>query len=163
MGRIPWIPSCSLQRMLSLCELKRPPLHDSHTSVPLQDGVVLPPTPDELAKIVYNLNKGAVSALETLRLIKPRHRKTKTSRPSKGNEKEGEKTFEYMFSIVGGIIPLEHHATLQFNRIMIEHLLCKFSRAQGKNKKCIHIQLYILISRQRLVCSPWYIRTGTIE
>jgi hypothetical protein len=44
-----------------------------------------------------------------------------------------QKAFEYMFSIVGGIIPLGHHATLQFDRVMTEHLLCKFSWAQGKN------------------------------
>jgi len=97
-------------------------------------GVVAKPAVDDMVTIIQEMNKGAVAALERLRLIAPRVQMKKSKR--KVNREECRKAFEFMAEYVGNIIPQHLHDVLCVDLVMVEHTLCKFSRASAKNLLC---------------------------
>ncbi|KAF8148176.1 hypothetical protein B0H34DRAFT_737229 [Crassisporium funariophilum] len=90
-------------------------------------GIVSPPSLDDITAVVYEINKGAASALEKLGLVTPRRGKGKL------NRQECRNALEYIHRIVGTILPSDQHAHLCYDYILIEHALCKFSRVSKKN------------------------------
>ena len=81
---------------------------------------------------MHSLNKGAVSALESLGFITPRARSGKVV--AKGDLKEVEMAFGKVYELLKNvIIPAEHQEAINLDLIMTEHTLCKFSRAKHLN------------------------------
>ena len=89
--------------------------------------VVATPTSEEVAMILRDINKGAVSAFEVLKLIPPR--KTKAS---KATLTDCQAAFTKVIQIVKDVIPAEYHTILHLDAVMVEHLLCKYSRSLRK-------------------------------
>ena len=94
-------------------------------------GVVAAPTIDKLVIIIRNLNKGAVEALERLRLISPRPLRKQSK--GKCNKDECRKALEYIAKVIHDNIPSLFHSRLFVDLILVEHTLCKFSRSMKKN------------------------------
>jgi hypothetical protein len=90
-------------------------------------GIVSPPSLDDITTVVYDINKGAASALEKLGLVTPRCGKGKL------NRQECRNALEYIHGIVGRVLPSDQHAHLCYDYILIKHALCKFSRVSKKN------------------------------
>ena len=89
-------------------------------------GVVEPPTLEEISDMVRDLNKGAANALRKMRLI-----------PMKDSNDEANKAayrqaFMSMHATVLSIIPSKEHGALFVDYILIEHMLCKFSRSYDR-------------------------------
>ena len=94
--------------------------------------VVNDPKLSEMAFLMHSLNKGAVSALESLGFITPRARSGKVV--AKGDLKEVEMAFGKVYELLKNIIiPAEHQEAINLDLIMTEHTLCKFSRAKHLN------------------------------
>ena len=86
-------------------------------------GVAEPPTLEEICDTIRDLNKGAASALRKMRLIPP------TNGNSPATSKAYRQAFKRVHAMVLSLIPKEEHATLFVDYILIEHMLCKFSRS----------------------------------
>ncbi|KAJ6452986.1 hypothetical protein C8R45DRAFT_1112769 [Mycena sanguinolenta] len=86
------------------------------------------PTADEMGSIVQLLNKGAVSGLEILRLIPPRPKLQKGY--AKAKKEDCRRAFKQIFEKVEPEIPEDKQS--QFNYMVLEHGLCKFSRSCGR-------------------------------
>lgn len=89
-------------------------------------GVVESPTLDEICDTIRVLNKGAANALRKMRLIPPKD--------SHGTAiKEAyRQAFKSVHATVLKLIPSEQHASLFVDYILIEHMLCKFSRSYDR-------------------------------
>jgi hypothetical protein len=92
--------------------------------------VVVGPTVEDMVTVIRELNKGAVAALERLRLITPRP----LSKHSKGKCGRDEclQGFRFMVATIQSLLPSPQYSTLSVDLIMAEHALCKFSRC-GRN------------------------------
>jgi hypothetical protein len=89
-------------------------------------GVVEPPTLDEICDTICDLNKGAANALRKMRLI--------PLKDSHGTAiKEAyRQAFKSVHATVLKLIPSEQHTPLFVDYILIEHMLCKFSRSYDR-------------------------------
>lgn len=94
-------------------------------------GVVVEPTMEEMAVIIREMNKGAVAALERLRLIAPRPPLKRSK--GKCDKEECRLAFKFITSRIKTLLPAELHSSLVVDWIMVEHTLCKFSRSLGKD------------------------------
>jgi hypothetical protein len=94
-------------------------------------GVTIPPTIDDIVTIIQEMNKGAVAALDRLRLITPRRQLKRGN--GKCNKEECRKAFEFMASRINSLVPSRLYSSLFVDFILVEHTLCKFSRASAKN------------------------------
>lgn len=92
-------------------------------------GVITKATIAEIGDMIYVINKGAVSGLVKLGLMKlsPAKRGFR-----KGNKEEYTEAFECVLTYLAQHIPEEKKSRMGFDLIMIEHLLCKFHRAISK-------------------------------
>lgn len=107
-------------------------------------GLIQPPTMDELAKIIRDLNKGAVNGLEMLGLIPMREhgepyvriKKGKpvkvTPKPKKAALKDVAEGFKKLYGIVEHYFPSAVQTAIFWDGIMLENSLCKYSRADGR-------------------------------
>jgi hypothetical protein len=85
-------------------------------------GVVEPPTLEEICDTIRDLNKGAANVLRKMRLIPL---KDSNSTEVKDAYRQA---FKSVHETVISLIPSEQHAPLFVDYILIEHMLCKFSR-----------------------------------
>ena len=86
-------------------------------------GVVEPPTLEEICDTIRDLSKGAANALRKMRLIPP------TDGNSPATSEAYRQAFKHIHATVLSVIPREKHAMLFVDYILIEHMLCKFSRS----------------------------------
>ena len=94
-------------------------------------GVVTKPTVDDMSTIIHQLNKGAVAGLERLRLISPRPKRKRSK--GKSNKEECRRAFQHIADIIFKAVPLNMHSSLRVDLILVEHALCKYSRASVRN------------------------------
>ncbi|KAJ6471547.1 hypothetical protein C8R45DRAFT_836486 [Mycena sanguinolenta] len=92
-------------------------------------GAVNSPTATDMGWIIWRLNKGAASGLELLRLIPARTKLKKGYSPAK--EADCKRAFKRLFDKMQSRIPEDNRS--DFNHIILEHGLCKFSRSVKKN------------------------------
>ncbi|KAJ7144541.1 hypothetical protein C8R44DRAFT_865450 [Mycena epipterygia] len=95
-------------------------------------GVVIPPTLDDIATVIWDMNKGAVAGLEALHLItvRPKSAGGTRKRADKGEVKNAVKL---LFKLLQQRLPKEMQRAVRFDLIVLEHSLCKFSRCLAKN------------------------------
>ena len=86
-------------------------------------GVVERPSVQDVACIIREVDKGPIAALEGLGLV------TRQTADSKPNLSQCQAALEYVYGVVCEVVPEEHRETLYVDYIMLEHSLCKFSRA----------------------------------
>lgn len=91
-------------------------------------GVVEIPTIEEMGTIIRKINRGAVAGLEILGLISPRGRTTRGTY-QKADEKECISGFRKLYEYLDGVLSPEEKDIVGFDTIMVEHTLCKLSRA----------------------------------
>ncbi|KAJ6624023.1 hypothetical protein B0H10DRAFT_1724327, partial [Mycena sp. CBHHK59/15] len=93
-------------------------------------GSVESPTVDDMAFIIWTLNKGGARGLELLHLISPGKKLKKGwARPKK---KECVAAVRGLYKRILQWMPKGMHNSVGFNLIVLEHCLCKFSRAVKK-------------------------------
>nr|GAT47143.1 predicted protein [Mycena chlorophos] len=95
--------------------------------------LVTVPTFKQMGYAVTSLNKGAASALETLRLI-PRRELTAKGAPRKPNENDVQWGLKVVYDALQRHLSPEVQRAIGFDLIMVEHSLCKYSRAIGRNR-----------------------------
>ena len=95
-------------------------------------GVAAAPTLDDMTTIIHSLNKTSVTTLERLHLISPRPEAKRSK--GKCNKKECRRALECITKVIYDSIPQHLHARLHVDLIMVEHTLCKFGKAAGRNK-----------------------------
>lgn len=95
-------------------------------------GIVDFPTLDEVSRMVRFINRGAVSGLEHLGLIKRRVKKTRGQGYSTPNQAECCEGIGKIHELLKSVISIEEQQQLPVDGILVEHMLCKFSRCVGK-------------------------------
>lgn len=95
--------------------------------------LVEPPTAEEMGHLICTLNKGAVSALETLGLI-PLRRRNKKGKALKSTAAACTKGLQIIHCLLSAHLSAAVRSEISFDYIMIEHSLCKFSRALARKK-----------------------------
>ncbi|KAJ7158050.1 hypothetical protein C8R43DRAFT_1125190 [Mycena crocata] len=101
----------------------------TYTSPPLVD----PPTFEELGRIICTLNKGAVSGLEYLGLIPPRPRNAH-NKPLRSTVSDCVRGLKIVHSVLSAHLSPRVQSEIFFDLVMIEHSLCKLSRAIASGK-----------------------------
>jgi len=86
-------------------------------------GVVEPPTLEEIAGTICDLDKGAANALRRMRLIPLKDHSSKDAY---------RQAVKSVYETVLNLIPSEKHSSLFVDFILIEHMLCKFSRSYDR-------------------------------
>jgi len=86
-------------------------------------GVVEPPTLEEIADTICDLDKGAASALRRMRLVPLKDH---------SNKQAYRQAVKSVYETVLNLIPNEEHSSLFVDFILIEHMLCKFSRSYDR-------------------------------
>ncbi|KAJ7479009.1 hypothetical protein FB451DRAFT_1172132 [Mycena latifolia] len=95
-------------------------------------GAVGKPTLEDIAEVVWDMNKGAASALEILQLISPRAR-TPAGAKQRADKGEVKAVLAALFKRLQQCLPKAMQDDVGFDVIVLEHALCKFSRALAKN------------------------------
>jgi hypothetical protein len=90
--------------------------------------IVDPPTLDEIADVVRSINRGAASGLERLGLIGARDKNKRTQVSSMPNVRECRGAVRKIHEVLSSVISIEEQEYLPVDAILVEHILCKFSR-----------------------------------
>ncbi|KAJ7127687.1 hypothetical protein C8R44DRAFT_873501 [Mycena epipterygia] len=90
-------------------------------------GVVVPPTVDEVGRIIRDLNKGGVRALELMHLITPREKGTGRAWKM-ANISEVRTKFTQLYNFLDTRLTDSQKLKMIFDAIMVENGLCKFTR-----------------------------------
>lgn len=95
-------------------------------------GAVKEPTIDDIAYVIWYMNKGAAAALEELRLI-PRRKVSAKGTISKANHQDVLKAVRALYERLKVLLPQDLQTRVGFGPIVLEHSLCKFSRSIKKD------------------------------
>lgn len=95
-------------------------------------GAVVAPTVDEIATVIWDLNKGAVAGLEELNLI-PLRTESEGGTKARADKDNVRRAVKVLFKRLERLLPEEMKTAVGFDVIVLEHSLCKFSRSLIKN------------------------------
>ena len=90
--------------------------------------IVDPPTLDEISDVVRSINRGVASGLECLGLIGARDKNKCTQVSSMPNVRECCGAVRKIHEVLSSVISIEEQEYLPVDAILVEHILCKFSR-----------------------------------
>lgn len=90
-------------------------------------GVIPMPSADEMADIIWEINKGGARGLEELGLI------PKADRGAKRDKQEVRDALRALFQFLQENLDLEEQTQMIFDIIMLEHALCKYVRCVQKH------------------------------
>lgn len=90
-------------------------------------GLVKMPSMDEIGSVIRTINRGGAAGLELLGLIEPRARKGRTK--SVPSEEECQQGVNRVYEILRRSLTDNEWTQGKFDPIVIEHLLCKYSKA----------------------------------
>ncbi|KAK6996017.1 hypothetical protein R3P38DRAFT_3288046 [Favolaschia claudopus] len=91
------------------------------------------PTIEEMGEAIWWMNKGAVSGLEKLGLIPPRPLNA-NGKPKRSTVADCARGFRTVFEALEAHLPPDVRDEICFDVFMVEHTLCKLSRAISRNK-----------------------------
>nr|GAT44271.1 predicted protein [Mycena chlorophos] len=94
--------------------------------------IVTPPTLEEMGATISSLNKGAARGLELLDLLQPVYSE-KTGKPGKPSGADCTQALRLVCGYLQAHLSPEMLEDIGFDVVMIEHSLCKFSRAVVRN------------------------------
>lgn len=100
-------------------------------------GAVIPPTIDDIATVIWDMNKGAAKALEILQLI-PARKVSVAGTVSKADKHTVRKAVRSLYKRLETMLPAQLRRSVGFDPIVLEHALCKFSRCIAKKWFFLH-------------------------
>ncbi|KAJ7645076.1 hypothetical protein DFH06DRAFT_1476947 [Mycena polygramma] len=94
-------------------------------------GAVVAPTVDEMAHVIWFMNKGAASGLEHLRLI-PKRAVSAAKYVSRADKEKVRKAVHRLYKRLQTVLSEATRTRIGFDLIVLEHSLCKFGRCIAK-------------------------------
>jgi hypothetical protein len=82
--------------------------------------------------MIQHINRGSAKGLEYLALIQPRDKNERGHGYQMPHETECRDAVKKVYELLMSVVSLEEQQNLPIDGILVEHILCKFSRCVSK-------------------------------